>query len=100
MAMNIALAQAVRDRRIVTFWYHGLQRTVELHTYGIHRDSGNEVLSGYQTAGFSNSSDLPGWRLYRLFEVQHLTVTDTRFARPRPGYNPQDSRMGHIFASA
>ena len=58
--MNVTLAQTVRNRYIVTFWYHGLRRTVEPHTYGIHRDSGSEVLSGYQTAGFSNSADFRG----------------------------------------
>lgn len=98
--MNVALAQAVREHRIVTLWYDGLTRTIEPHTYGIHKDTGNEVLSGYQTAGFSNSGDLPGWRLYRLSEISSLTITERNFGQTRPRYNPNDSRMGQIFARA
>jgi hypothetical protein len=75
-------------------------RTVEPHTYGIHKDTGNEVLSGYQTAGFSQSGDLPGWRLYRLSDIHNFTVTGSTYEQPRPGYNPHDSRMSHIFARA
>ena len=98
--MNSTIAQAVRERSIVTFWYDGLNRTVEPHTYGIHKDTGNEVLSGYQTGGFSHSGELPGWRLYSLSEISNLTVTGATFTSTRPGYNPNDSRMSQIFASA
>ena len=98
--MTLTLAQAVREHRIITFWYDGLMRTVEPHAYGVHKDTGNEVLSGFQTAGFSHSSDCPDWRLYRLSDIQSLTVTNETFKQTRPGYNPHDSRMSQIFASA
>lgn len=82
--MNTALAQAIREHHIVVFWYDGLTRTVEPHTYGIQKDTGNEVLSGFQTAGFSHSGDLPGWRLYKLSEISSLTITERNFGQTPP----------------
>lgn len=98
--MNIAIANAVRERRIIQFWYKDLMRTLEPHTYGIHKDTNNEVLAGYQTGGFSHSGDLPGWRLYRIDELLSLQVTNQVFRITRTGYNPNDSRMSSIFAKA
>lgn len=98
--MSSELAAAVRERRVITFWYNGLSRTAEPHTYGLHKSTGHEVLSCFQTAGFSNSGELPGWRLYLLSEIQSLSITSSIYSRARPGYNPNDSRMQIIFARA
>ncbi|MGH8067388.1 MAG: hypothetical protein ACRERE_19585 [Candidatus Entotheonellia bacterium] len=43
--MNMALVHAVREHRIVTFWYDDLPRTVEPYIYGVNT-AGHEVLSG------------------------------------------------------
>ena len=98
--MNSANAQVVRDHRIATFWYDDLMCTFEPHTHGIHKDTNNEVLSGYQTGGFNHSDDLPGWRLYSISDIRNLTATDRPFGQTRPGYNPNDSRLRHIYARA
>ncbi len=42
--MNMALVHAVREHRIVTFWYDDLPRT-EPYIYGVNT-AGHEVLSG------------------------------------------------------
>ena len=96
--MNSGVVRAIKERRVVTFLYEGFVRTVEPHVYGVHKDSGNELLSGYQIAGLSHSSQRPGWRLFRLTEVRAFTVTEKVFNHPRPGYNGRDARMGAIFA--
>ena len=70
--MNSTIAQAVTDHRITRFFYNELIRTVEPHTYGLHTDTGNEVLSAYQTAGFSHSGELPGWRLFSIRELRNV----------------------------
>jgi len=98
--MSSELVTAVNERRIITFWYSGLARTAEPHTYGLHKDTGHEVLSCFQTAGFSHSGELPGWRLYRLSEIANLSLTADVYPQTRPGYNPNDSRMEIIFARA
>jgi hypothetical protein len=97
---NSLLAQAVTNRKIIRFWYNGLMRTAEPHTYGIHVSTGNEVLSAYQTGGFGHSGELPGWRLFSLDEIRDIVADEGIFKFTRPGYNPIDSRMSHIFARA
>ena len=97
--MDPVLAQAVREHRIVRFYYNGLRRTVEPHVYGVNT-AGHEALSAYQTGGFSRSSDRAGWRMFLVSDIQNLIVEDTTFERTRPGYNPGDSGMTRIFAQA
>lgn len=95
-----AIAEAVREHRLLTFSYEDLPRTVEPHQYGIHRDTGNEVLSGYQVGGSSHSSDRPGWRNFLVTEIRNLGIADDSFDRTRQGYNPNDPRFKVIFARA
>jgi hypothetical protein len=97
--MNSTLAHAVHNHRTVTFWYDGLIRTVEPHTYGI-TTAGHEAVRGYQTGGFSRTTDRPGWRLYLLSDIRNLVAKGATFERTRPGYRSNDSRMTQIFAKA
>lgn len=92
-----AIAQAVRERRLLTFRYEGLDRTVEPHLYGEHRDSGNETLVAWQVGGFSHSRDRPGWRNFLAADIRELRLLAQTFASPRPGYNPSDERFRFVF---
>lgn len=93
-----ALARAIRDRKVVTFTYHGHPRVVEPHTLGVMNRTGNLELAGYQTGGGSRRGGIPDWRLYMVSEIQDLAVLEEAFPGPRPGYNPNDSRMREIWA--
>jgi predicted DNA-binding transcriptional regulator YafY len=95
--VNETLARAVQGRRVVVFLYDGLLRTVEPHALGLS-SAGDVLLSGYQTAGFSHSSEQPGWRLYRLDRLQSLSVTPYTFAGRRPGFNPEHSLLNEVLA--
>ena len=94
------LVKAIEQHNTVTFYYDSLVRTVEPYTYGTHIDTGNEVLSAYQIGGFSKSNASPAWRLYRLDEISNLHILAGTFSPSRPGYNPNDKRMGQIYARA
>jgi hypothetical protein len=98
--MEKMVTDSIVSKKIITFMYDGLQRRAEPYTYGIHRDTGNKVLSCFQTDGFSNSGELPGWRLYLISEIRELAITTSSFSSPRSGYNPHDTRMKHIYATA
>ena len=98
--MNSQLIQAIRNRRVVEFQYHGQQRVVEPFTYGVEKDTGNEVLSAFQIGGQSNSGGLPAWRLFSVSEISGLRATPLAFTASRPGYNRNDSRMSQILAAA
>ena len=98
--MNSTITQAITDHRVVTFWYEDLLRNVEPHLYGIHAETGNEILSGYQIGGSSHSSDKPGWRYFLVSEIRGLSLTAAGFGHTRPGYNRGDPRMKIIYARA
>jgi len=98
--MNSTLSQAVKERRILTFSYHGYPRVVEPHTYGVYGATGNEVIVSYQTRGGSQSGGIPDWRTFNTSEIVGLNVTQEKFENTRHGYNPNDSRIRHFFARA
>ena len=96
--MDNQICQAIANKDIIEFCYRGMWiRLFEPHTCGIHKDTGNKVLSGYQLGGYSESGNLPDWRLFIMDHIADLRITDGKFLGPRPGYNPNDSRMSRIF---
>jgi hypothetical protein len=72
---------AMRERRLVEFWLHGLRRVGEPHVYGIHR--GVRQLLLYQVAGETRSGGLPDWRRADLPEVSQLRILDEKFPGAR-----------------
>lgn len=93
--MNLTLCDAIRSRKVIEFHFDGGVRTVEPFCHGVST-AGNEVLRGYQTAGYSSSGRLPEWRLFTVSKISGLVVTGDRFQGSRPGYNPNDSAMNQI----
>ena len=66
---------------------------------GIH-EAGEPILLGYQTAGFSHSGEIPGWRTFITTAIGEVDVTDRSFAGPRSDWNPYGHTMLEIFARA
>lgn len=97
--MNEEIARAVREHRVVVFLYDGLLRTVEPHAYG-QSSAGHELISGFQTAGFSSSSEQPGWRLFRVDRMSAFAPTPYTFEHTRTGFNPQHPLLALLFALA
>jgi hypothetical protein len=95
--MNTQICNAITSKNIIEFYYNGGTRIVEPHCYGIHKQSGNEVLCGFQISGYSQSGNIPDWRLYDVSKITGLKITEKTFSKPRPKYNPNDKRMSKIF---
>jgi hypothetical protein len=93
--MNSQICQAIREMRVIEFYYDGGVRTVEPFCHGVST-AGNEVLRGCQVGGYSRSGDLPRWRLFNVAEIRRLTVTEEAFTGKRPGYRARDSAMGRV----
>jgi len=87
---------AITHRRVISFDHDGGNRIVEPFCYGLHKNTGNEVLRGYQVGGFSASGKSYGWKLYRVDQISRLSVTDQNFNGIREYYNPNDSIMKKI----
>lgn len=97
--MNTKICNAIENKKIIQFYYEGGVSVVEPHCYGIHKDTGNEVLCGFQTEGFSRSGGLPNWRFFIVDKMSNLMVKNEYFTEPRPLYNPNDKRMSTIFCN-
>ncbi len=78
------LRQALRDRRVVSFRYHGHARKVEPHALGTVTKE-RPALLGWQISGGSKSEPPPGWRTFVLEEMSGVRLTRTKFA-PRADY--------------
>jgi hypothetical protein len=75
------LCQAIEHRHMIRLVYHGKQRLVEPHDYGVL--NGAVQLLGYQVAGLSRRR-LPNWILMKVDEMEDLEVLETTFAGGRP----------------
>ena len=94
--MNQVICNAIYNRRVLKFTYHGHPRVVEPHAYGLSRAE-NEVLRCYQIGGTSDSGRVPCWRLMVVDRIESLTVTKQHFDNVRPGYARGDKGMSTIF---
>jgi len=90
--MRRSVCEAIRARTVVRFSYDGGSRTVEPYCHGVS-PTGNEVLRGYQTGGYSSSGNPVGWRLFEIAKIASFRQTSQLFSRNRPGYNPHDRGM-------
>lgn len=95
MSVYDVLAQAIEERRVVTFTYDGFLRVVEPFLLGT-TTAGRPALRAYQTAGGSRSGTVPGWHLFSLDKIVGITMTPTTFSGVRDGYNPADKGMSAI----
>ena len=93
--MNSLVCEAIRDRRVLRFYYDGGTRDVEPHCHGFGT-KGQELLSGYQVSGFSRSGERFGWKMFRIDEIRVLTVTGESFPGPRAGYDPHNVKIAAI----
>lgn len=94
--MNQIICDAIRNRCVLKFTYHGHPRVAEPHAHGVNR-RGNEVLCCYQTGGTSHSGRVLGWKLMEVDQIKPLIVTEKHFVGERSGYKKGDKRMSTIF---
>ena len=88
---NDTICNAIATRTVISFIYGNAVRTVEPHALGYDR-AGDLTLSAWQLGGGSGL----GWRDFHFKKMSGITMTDSHFSAPRPGYNPNDSTMARI----
>jgi hypothetical protein len=93
------LVLAVLDHLVVRIRYQERDRVIEPQLIGIH-EAGEPMLVAYQTAGGSQSGDVPGWRTFITTSIEDVEVTDQRFSGPRGDLDITVHRMIEIFARA
>lgn len=92
------IVNAIRQRHVVTFRYHGYMRTVVPCACGVS-SAGNLVFRGYQTAGGSNSGrPVPFWSLFLVSEVTDFLDSGVRSSVELIGYKRGDRGIARIDA--
>jgi hypothetical protein len=91
------ICQAIKDQKLVTFWYKGHQRTVVPGAYGAHKTTGNNLLRGYQVKGGRNKDELPGWGFYKISDLSDFAISDQNFIQIPPGYRKGDRDLSPIY---
>jgi hypothetical protein len=94
---TIPIIEAIRSKRRLVFEYHGGERIVEPHTYGLDKWQ-REILCAYQVDGASRSGAAQGWRTFIVGELSGLRVDAQHFAQPRPEYQRDDGAFKRILA--
>ena len=79
--LDALLRMAIERRQLIRLIYHGRERTVEPHDYGIL--NGSVMLLAYQIAG-SSSRPLPNWILMKVAEVDGIERLNRNFPGGRP----------------
>jgi hypothetical protein len=95
MTANAIICEAIRNRRLLEFRYHGKLRVVAPYCHGVST-RGVEVLRAVQVRGESGSGKLGMGKLWALAEMVGLRPLQEPFAADDPNYNPNDSAMKQI----
>ena len=83
-----ALRTAIKQTRLIRFFYQNKERVVEPHDYGIQ--NGSVKLLSYQVGG-SSSGSLPDWRCFEVDAISQIQLLDQTF----PGGRPSPSGKHH-----
>lgn len=94
--MDARICEAISRHEILEVRYHGGTRWLEPHIYGYNENTRQEILSGYQIAGYSLSDSPLGWRTFVVDDLHDLKNLHMNF-KPRTGYNPEAPGFTVIF---
>ncbi len=90
------IRQALAERRLLKFKYHGYPRVVEPHALG-HVTEGRLAMLGWQVSGGSRSEPPPGWRTFVVAEIRSPGLLRKNYSA-RPDYRPETSQLVSIEA--
>ena len=95
--MNQSITQAIREMKLISLTYKGINRVVEPHAYGLSA-KGNELLRCYQVQGSHTSIKQHDWDLLTVSKIENLNVLSDGFASARPDYKKNDKHIPTIYA--
>lgn len=96
--MDRLVVEAIGNKRLIEFSYHGLPRIAEPHIYGV--TNGIRQVLVYQTGGQSSNGGLPNWRRFDLNQMTRLVILAQTFPGRRPipsgRHSSWDSRIAIV----
>lgn len=84
---NNRICKAIKEGKVINFFYEGGNRTIEPHCLGYLADNKKMVLVGYQIAGYSESNLFPPIRCFAVASIRNLAITDLKIKRDRVEIN-------------
>jgi hypothetical protein len=93
--MGEVICDAIRNRNLLEFEYHGLQRVVAPYCHGVST-KGAEVLRAIQVRGASSSSGYGFGKLWIVADIKNPRILQEVFSPDDPNYNRNDVAMKQI----
>ncbi len=90
------IREAIANRNVIEFSYHGHDSIAEPHVYGIH--NGRKQVLVYQTGGSSASGSLPNWRRINVDEITSIRIKQQSFYGQRSFPSGEHSSFDEILA--
>lgn len=91
------ITSAIRNKKLISFRYHGHERTAEPHTYGLDLKD-HRAVCAFQVSGGSSSGVDVGWKTFHIDQMEDLTILADSFSRARNGYQRGDRSFNKIIA--
>jgi hypothetical protein len=92
------IRNAIANKEVIEFTYHGYPRVAEPHIYGI-KDGKRQILV-YQIGGSTSSGKIPDWRRINLGEISGLRVVKgQKFAARRDSLSIEHGDWDTIIAA-
>ena len=97
--MNTSIIRnAIANKEVIEFTYHGYPRVAEPHVYGI-KDGKRQILV-YQIGGSTSSGKIPDWRRIILDEISGLRVVKgQKFVGPDDNHSVDHGDWDTIIAA-
>ena len=89
--------QAMNEGKILDLTYHGENRHVEVHCVGL-TSKGKPALRVFQIAPLVEGVQGGEWKMLSIEKIEDCQVLNMPSQGPRPGFKPNDTGMGTIFA--
>ncbi|MCW1886663.1 WYL domain-containing protein [Luteolibacter flavescens] len=86
------IRRAIREHRLVEFYYLGELLTVEPYIHGMGRRYQAPVLLAWHPTN--------GWKEYSCMRIRRLQVQERRYTESQEDYDPQDPRMKKVDLAA
>ncbi|MCW1924772.1 WYL domain-containing protein [Luteolibacter arcticus] len=86
------IRRAIREHRLVEFYYIGELLTVEPYIHGMGKRYQAPVLLAWDPS--------QGWKEYSCMRIRRLRVLDQHYARSREDYDPKDPRIKKVDVAA
>lgn len=94
--MYLDLFRAIEERRLIQIHYGRYYRVIEPYLFGSDT-RGEDVLRGYQVAGYDGLQCDIGWKWFNTCQISNVVILSAQFERDRTGAPMPQGAMQRIY---